>query len=117
MAYLTANNLPDLQIAEGVNAGVVTGETMTVLHATIESGAVLPEHSHYHEQILNLIEGELSLTVDSKEFHMTAGDVMILPPNVIHSARALSRCRVIDVFHPVRQEFTGGQFAGYTSES
>ena len=117
MPHFEPENLPSLQIASGIAARVVTGDTMTVLHVVIEAGALLPEHSHHHEQILNLIQGELLLIVDGTEFTMKDGDVMILPPNVVHSGRAVSKCRVIDAFHPVRKEFSTGTFSGYASQS
>ena len=29
----------------------------------------------------------------------------IVPPNVTHSGRAVTECRIIDVFHPVRDDY------------
>ena len=117
MPHFEPESLPSLQIAKGINARVVTGDTLTVLHVVIEAGAALPEHSHHHEQIVNLVEGEMLLTVDGTDSTMKSGDVMLLPPNVVHSGRAISRCHIIDVFHPVRKDFGGGNFAGYPSEA
>ena len=116
MSFLQNHQLPGLQIAKGINARVVTGKTVTVLHVIIDAGAILPEHSHHHEQVVNLLEGELVLTVDGKEHRMSEGDVMLLAPNVVHSGHALSRCKVVDVFHPIREDFSSGSFSGYASE-
>jgi quercetin dioxygenase-like cupin family protein len=38
---------------------------------------------------VNVIEGELELTVESKKYNLTPGNVMVLEPNVIHSGRAV----------------------------
>ncbi len=79
-------------------------------------GALLPEHSHYNEQVVNVIEGELELTVEGKNYNLMPGNVMVLEPNVIHSGRAVKACKVVDVFHPVRKDFAGSGFVGYPSE-
>jgi quercetin dioxygenase-like cupin family protein len=113
MSLVTLEELPELQIAEGVIARAVTAGTVTVLYAKLTAGAILPEHSHHNEQVVNVIEGELELTVDGQTFSLVPGKVMILPPNIPHSGRAASDCRVIDVFHPVREDFKGTSFGGY----
>jgi len=114
MTHIKIKNLPELEIAKGIKANVVTTETLSVLHVRIEEGAILPEHSHYHEQVVNIIEGELELTVAGKAYHLKPGSVMVLQPNVIHSGRALKACKLVDIFHPVRKDFTGTSFSGYS---
>ena len=116
MSLIHLEDLKEMRIAEGIDARVITGETMTVLHVRLKAGAVLPEHAHVHEQIVNLLEGEMLLVVDGQEFHMRGGDVMLLSPNVVHSGRTLTDCRIVDAFHPVREEFRHGDFAGYATE-
>ena len=116
MGFVNVNDLPELEIAKGIKARAVTAECVTVLHVTIDEGALLPEHSHYHEQVVNVVEGELELTVKGETHRLTPGKVMVLEPNVAHSGRCISKCRVVDVFHPVRQDFAGSSFGGYPSE-
>lgn len=117
MGLVHLNDLPELQIAEGILARAVTAQTVTVLHVNISAGALLPEHAHYHEQVVNVIAGELELTVDGTPHLLTQGKVMVLAPNIPHSGRAVTDCRVIDVFHPVREDFRGASFAGYEKEA
>ena len=116
MGFVEIKNLPELEIARGIKGRAVTTDTVTVLHVTIEEGAILPEHSHYNEQVVNVIEGQLDLEVSGKVYNLMPGNVMILEPNVIHSGRAVKACKVIDVFHPARKDFAGSSFAGYPSE-
>ena len=116
MGFIELSVLPELEIAKGIRAHVVTTDTVTVLHVKIEEGALLPEHSHYNEQVVNVIEGELELTVEGKKYTLMPGNVMVLEPNVVHSGRAVKACRVVDVFHPVRKDFAGSSFGGYPSE-
>ncbi len=116
MGFVELNQLPELQIAAGIHARAVTAECVTVLHVRIDAGALLPQHSHHNEQVVNVIEGELELEVEGKTYSLVPGKVMVLPPNVVHSGRAVSDCRIVDVFHPVRQDFAGSSFGGYPSE-
>jgi quercetin dioxygenase-like cupin family protein len=113
MGLVKLDDLPELEIAEGVLMRAVTAQTMTVAHVRISAGSLLPEHSHPHEQVVNVIEGELELTVDAQPYSLIPGRVMVLPPDVPHSGRAVTDCKVVDVFHPVREDFSGSSFGGY----
>lgn len=104
MRMVELDELEDIELAEGIRARLVNAASMTVMHAKIEKGAVLPEHSHLHEQVVNVIEGELELTVAGKKFILVPGKVMVLPPHIVHSGRGITECRVIDVFHPIRED-------------
>ena len=116
MGFVTIKDLPELEITKGIRAHAVTTDTISVLHVTLDDGAILPEHSHYHEQVVNVIDGELELTVSGETYILKPGNVMVLEPNIIHSGRALTACKVIDIFHPVRKDFAGSSFGGYPSE-
>jgi len=116
MGLVKLNDLPELQLAEGILAHAVNTQTVTVLHAKLAAGAILPEHAHYNEQVVNVIAGELELTVEGETHNLVPGKVMVLPPNVPHSGRVISDCLVIDVFHPAREDFRGTSFGGYTDD-
>jgi quercetin dioxygenase-like cupin family protein len=116
MPYFDLTEAPPLEIAPGIVARIVTANSMTVAHVSIVAGSVLPEHAHFHEQVVNVIEGCLELTVDDESYKLTAGTAMTLPPNVPHSGKALDDVKVIDVFHPVRADFVGTDFAGYGTD-
>lgn len=113
MGLVNLDELPALEIADGIFARVVTADTFTVAHVSIKKGSLLPEHAHYHEQVVNVVEGELELTVEGTPYILKAGKVMVLPPNVPHSGKALTDVKVVDVFHPVREDFRGASFDGY----
>lgn len=113
MSLVRLDELPELEISKGILMRAVTAQTVTVGHVRITAGSPLPEHTHYHEQVVNVIEGELELIADGQTHRLVPGKVLIIPPNVVHSGRAITNCRVIDVFHPVRKDFRGASFGGY----
>jgi quercetin dioxygenase-like cupin family protein len=65
----------------------------------------LPSHAHPHEQLTTVLSGELELTVGGEVRVLRAGMVAFIPGGVPHSARALTACEVMDVFHPVRDDY------------
>lgn len=113
MTLLKLSELPPLEIAPGIVGRVITATNMTVVHVSLVEGADVPEHSHVHEQVINVIEGKLELTVEGKTHILVPGTAMVLPSNVPHSGKALTDVKVIDVFQPVREDFIGAAFAGY----
>lgn len=116
MGLVILDDLPELKIAEGIHMRAVTAESMTVAHVKISAGALLPEHSHPNEQVVNVMEGELEMVVDTQTYSLTPGKVMVLPPNIVHSGRAVTDCLVVDAFHPAREDFAGASFRGYPKE-
>ncbi|MDH4222707.1 MAG: cupin domain-containing protein [candidate division Zixibacteria bacterium] len=113
MPIFYLDKLPALEIAPGIVGRIVTADSMTVAHVSIVAGSILPEHAHVHEQVVNVIQGKLELTVEGKVHILIPGTAMVLPPNVPHSGKAITDVKVIDVFHPVREDFIGTNFAGY----
>ena len=78
---------------------------MTFVYWDVPAGVLLPEHSHPHEQVAHTLEGQFEITVNGVTQILTPGSVGIIPPNAIHSGRALTDCRILDVFSPVREDY------------
>ncbi|MEM6316235.1 MAG: cupin domain-containing protein [Bacteroidota bacterium] len=103
--FIKTADLSDTVITKGYTAKIVHTEQMTIAHVTIEAGHDLPEHHHVHEQVTNVLSGELEMTVGGETHLCTEGTVVTIPSNVPHSARALTDCFVVDVFQPARSDF------------
>jgi quercetin dioxygenase-like cupin family protein len=78
---------------------------MTVAFWSFEAGSILPEHAHPHEQIINLLEGSMMLTVGGKTEKVESDMAIVIPSGVSHSGTAVTACKIIDVFYPVREDF------------
>ncbi len=98
-------SLPDFNPFPGYVGKIVHGDTMTVVHWEIKAGHAIAEHSHPHEQIVNMIQGEFELVLDGQPIHLRPGDVLVIPGGVPHSGRAITDCRIIDVWHPTRDDY------------
>jgi len=89
----------------GFRARFVHTDNVTMAYWNIDKDAALDAHSHVHEQVVNVIEGEFELTLAGEPLRLVPGMVVVIPSEVPHSGRALTDCRIIDVFHPVREDY------------
>lgn len=99
------DSLPEREIVPGFHGRFVHSAGMTFAYWRIEPGAMIPVHSHPHEQVVNMLEGELELVAGGETRTLKAGDVYAIAGNVVHSAKGLTHCRVLDVFSPVREDY------------
>ena len=93
------------EIAPGYRGRYVHSEQITQGRVDIAPGAVIPDHSHRHEQWTLLLSGSFELTVSGIAHQLQPGQLLYIAPNERHSARALTACVVLDVFHPPRDEY------------
>jgi quercetin dioxygenase-like cupin family protein len=101
-------NLKDLAAKKpfpGFELKFIHGDNITSAHWQIDEGSLLPEHSHPHEQFSFVLEGKLELIIDGVVNIMEPGKVAVISGNVLHSGKALTDCKVLDVFSPVREDF------------
>jgi quercetin dioxygenase-like cupin family protein len=78
---------------------------MTFAHYEFKRGSTIHEHFHPQEEVYEVIEGELELTVDGETKIARPGFVAIVPGNARHSVKALTDGRAIIVDSPSRPEF------------
>jgi len=99
------NDVKGKEIVPGLYGRFVHGDTMTLSFVDIQPGARLPEHSHPHEQITFILEGELEMVIGGEKMLLTPGMVHVIPGNVPHSAIARTFVKVLDAFSPVREDY------------
>jgi quercetin dioxygenase-like cupin family protein len=79
--------------------------TMTFAHYDFTCGASIHEHFHPEEEVYEVIEGELEVTIDGVAQIVRPGLVAIVPANARHSVKALTAGKAIIVDHPARRDF------------
>jgi quercetin dioxygenase-like cupin family protein len=105
MKHVELQNLEPREIMPGFHGRLVHSDNMTFVHWHIDAGAPLPEHSHMHEQVVNVITGEFELTINGETEIIGPGEVACVPSNAMHSGKAITDCYIIDVFYPVREDY------------
>ena len=98
-------NIKPKDLAPGIAGYYVHGEKHTMGLVELKKGSIVPLHSHRHEQITFILEGQLDMNIDGKDHSLTEGTYHIIHSNVPHSATAITDCKLIDTFSPVREEY------------
>jgi unsaturated pyranuronate lyase len=84
---------------------LVYGEKTLLTEFRLGKGAILPRHSHPHEQTGYLVAGRLDLTIGRKTNRVEPGGSWCIAGGVEHSAIALEDSIAIEVFSPVREDY------------
>ena len=101
---LIKNSKPK-ELVPGITGYYAHGSNMTFGYVELKEGSSVPLHKHINEQITYIIEGKLDMIIGDKPFSLTPGMYFVIPSNTIHSAVAITDCKVIDTFSPVRVEY------------
>jgi quercetin dioxygenase-like cupin family protein len=96
---------PALELAPGVSMRPLFGEGTMLNLLEFEAGAEVQSHSHPHEQLGHVLEGELELSIGGEVHILSPGDAYRIPGGTEHGARSERGCLVMDVFHPVREDY------------
>jgi quercetin dioxygenase-like cupin family protein len=94
------------QALEGVSyKTLVHGERTLLAEFHLDKGAVVPTHSHPHEQTGYVVSGRMEFTIGDEHFDAVAGTSWCIPSDVPHGVTVLEDTVVIEVFSPVREEY------------
>jgi len=105
MPFLHLDDIPQRTIVPGCHVRFVHSDNMTFAYWNLDEGAVLPEHSHPHEQVCTVLEGDLELQVGEETRLLRRGEVAVIPGGAVHTAHAITVCFVLDAFYPVREDY------------
>ena len=102
------DELPREVLHERLARRLITGDRVVLAHVYLKKGCVVPRHAHENEQFTYILEGALEFLVGedgAREIVVRAGEVLHLPGNVPHEARALEDTLDVDVFSPPREDW------------
>jgi quercetin dioxygenase-like cupin family protein len=105
MPFIDLNKLKVAERLPGWRGRYFHSSSMTFAHYDFASGASIHEHFHPQEEVYEVLNGELEVTVDGVTQVARPGLVAIVPSNVRHSVRALTNGRALIVDFPARHEF------------
>ena len=105
MPFVDTGSLNVVERLPGWRGRYFHSPSMTFAHYEFVRGASIHEHFHPQEEVYEVIEGELEVTIDGVTQTAKSGVVAIVPSNVRHSVKALTDGRAIIVDYPVRREF------------
>ena len=113
MPFIDTATLAVVERRPGWHGRYFHSPSMSFARYDFTEGSTIHEHSHPQEEVWQVIEGELEMTIDGETRTARAGVVAIVPGGAPHSARALSGGRAIVVDHPLRPDIAGDRPAGH----
>ena len=104
--FTSDRTLPGKEIMKGVTIKPLAGQHAMIMHAEWAPAVEVPTHSHPHEQLGLVIEGELDFWIADEKRTLRPGDMYTIPGGTAHGCRT-GRERVVlaEVFYPVREEY------------
>ena len=106
--HVRLRDLPVEHLAPLIERQFVHGEQSMLARLLLRKGCIVPEHSHPNEQITYILEGALRFRLPDRELVVGAGEILVIPANVPHSAEALEDTIDLDVFCPPRADWIAG---------
>jgi len=105
MQHLDWNRVPIEQVNPLFDRQLIVGEHIMVARLVLRKGCVVPLHSHFNEQVSNVVSGALRFTIEGEEIILRAGEYLCIPPNLPHTATAIEDTIAIDTFSPPRADW------------
>ena len=101
------DDMPKERVSDLLERRLITGDRMMLAHVYLEKGCVVPQHSHENEQLTYILSGALKFWIgeEKREQIVRAGEVLVIPSNVLHMAEALEDTLDVDIFDPPRQDW------------
>ena len=79
---------------------LVTGSQAMVASIQLLKGCVVPLHHHHNEQLSMCLSGSMEFVLDGHTVTIRAGEILVIPSNIPHSAFALEDFNGLDIFSP-----------------
>src|SRR5947207_15931234 len=103
MAFIDTNTLHVVERKPGWRGRYFDSPSMTFAHFEFDAGSSIHEHFHPQEEVWNVIEGELDLTIAGVTRRVGPGVAAVVPSNTPHAVRAISSGKAIIVDFPLRE--------------
>ncbi len=91
-------NLKDLvnyQDGSVVSKEIIRKSTGTVTLFAFDRGQGLSEHTAPFDALVSILDGEAEVTISGKAYHLTEGQMIILPVNQVHALKALGKFKML----------------------
>ena len=94
------------ELAPGVTLRTMWGDKVMMSLVEIAPGAVVPTHTHPHEQTGLVLQGEFEFTIGGETRRLGQGEAYIIPGGVEHGLVGSDGWSLaLDIFSPPREEY------------
>lgn len=106
--FVSANNSQMETLKPGVQRRILWLENLMTVVIDFEFPMKEPDpfHTHMHEQITYVAEGEIWFFIEDEKSRLAKGDMIKIPAGAKHTIQTITpHVRLIDSFSPVREDF------------
>jgi quercetin dioxygenase-like cupin family protein len=103
MPFIDTSALTVIERRPGWRGRIFHSPSMTFAHYDFAQGSSIHAHFHPQEEVWQVIEGELEITIGEVMQVAGPGWAGIVPPNVPHAVKALTNGKAIVVDTPLRE--------------
>jgi quercetin dioxygenase-like cupin family protein len=98
----TFNDRETYEFAPGVHIHAIGGEQVMICRVAYEPGKRVDRHSHEHtEQVMLVLEGEVTVTIEDETRKLRAGDTVVVNRGLEHELHSEPGCVFIEALAPV----------------
>ena len=102
-------DIPEEKVTDKLSRKLISGKNEMIAQILLKTGCIVASHKHESEQMTFVLKGLLELTLPDRKVRVGEGEVLVIPPNLEHSAVALRDTIDLDVFSPIRHDWLTGQ--------
>ena len=105
------DELPLQDMGGGTSRRFAHGDKLMMARIYMPAGVEVPIHSHQHEQMTNIVAGEVEFRFgeDGADVRLLkAGDAVMIPGNLPHGSLCRKDAEVIELFAPPREDWIDG---------
>lgn len=100
LTYITSAvyNLADsIEYSDGgvISKQVTKNPNGNITLFSFDKGQGLSEHTAPFDAIVQIIEGEAEITIAGKPYHLTEGELIIMPHDIPHALKATERFKML----------------------
>ncbi|MBE0605393.1 MAG: cupin domain-containing protein [Deltaproteobacteria bacterium] len=104
--FRNPENIAPKALAPGVTAKIFPGEKLMFSLVALAPDAVVPTHSHPHEQMGMMVSGTMEFTIAGETRVLSGNEMYLVPGGVPHAAKAgPGGALALDAFSPPREEY------------
>ncbi len=104
--FIDPSQVQRRELAPGIHLRTMWGDKVMMSLLEVAPKAVVPRHSHPHEQAGLILQGEFDLTIGEETRHVKQGDAYVIPGGVEHSVLGSDGWSLaLDIFSPPREEY------------
>jgi len=78
-----------------VSRTLIKQKTGSVTLFAFDRGQTLSEHTTPFDAMAHILDGETEITLSGKSHHLKSGDMIIMPANVPHALKAVTKFKMV----------------------